>query len=173
MKTSIAQGLARRRVALGFVTALVVVLLSLPTWSTWLAGLVVALMGESFRIWASGHLEKGREVTRSGPYRFVRHPLYVGSTIIAAGVALAAHSLPVALCIAFYMGLTITAAVSSEEAELRRAFGSTYDDYSASRAEPMRRRFSIARAVRNREHRAVVGLAAGFALLGLKAAAIQ
>lgn len=166
------RALARRRVALGLVIALIVLALSLPTWTTWLAGLIVAAAGETFRIWASGHLEKGREVTRSGPYRFVRHPLYVGSTIIAGGVALAAHNLPVALCIALYMGLTLTAAVRTEEAELRRAFGSTYEDYSASRAEPMRRRFSFARAIRNREHRAMAGLAAGFALLGLKAAAL-
>jgi hypothetical protein len=37
----------------------------------------------------------------------------------------------------------------------------------------MTRRFSLARAIRNREHRAVAGLALGFALLGLKAAALQ
>jgi hypothetical protein len=39
-------------------------------WGTWRAGLFVALAGEaSLRIWAAGHLEKSREVTRSGPYR--------------------------------------------------------------------------------------------------------
>ena len=38
--------------------------------------------GEALRIWAAGHLEKGREVTASGPYRWTRHPLYLGSTII-------------------------------------------------------------------------------------------
>ena len=32
----------------------------------------------------------------------------------------------------------------------------------------MRRRFSLARAIRNREYRAAAGLAAGFALLALK-----
>ena len=169
----LARTLARRRVTLGFVGALVVLLLSLPTFATWAAGLVVALLGESMRIWAAGHLEKGREVTRSGPYRFVRHPLYVGSTIIAGGVALASHSIVVALVIAIYMATTISAAIRTEEADLRKAFGSTYDDYTARRAPEMDRRFSLARAMRNGEHRAVMGIALGFALLGLKALAIQ
>jgi len=165
--------LARRRVTLGFVGALVVILLSIPTIATWAAGLVVALIGEAIRFWAAGHLEKGREVTRSGPYRFVRHPLYVGSTIIAGGVALASHSIVVALVIAIYMAVTISAAIRTEEEDLRRTFGSTYDDYRASRAPAMTRRFSFARAIRNREHRAIVGIALGFAVLALKAAALR
>jgi protein-S-isoprenylcysteine O-methyltransferase Ste14 len=165
--------LARRRVTLGFVGALVVILLSIPTIATWAAGLVVALIGEAIRFWAAGHLEKGREVTRSGPYRFVRHPLYVGSTIIASGVALASHSIVVALVIAIYMAVTISAAIRTEETDLRCAFGSTYDDYRASRAPAMTRRFSFARAIRNREYRAVAGVALGFALIGLKALALQ
>jgi protein-S-isoprenylcysteine O-methyltransferase Ste14 len=160
--------LARWRVRLGFAVAAVVVALAQPTWRTWGAGLVVALAGECLRLWAAGHLEKGREVTRSGPYRIVRHPLYVGSVIIAGGVALAARSVLVAIVLAVYLGATVAAAVRTEEAHLRDAFGSTYDDYRASRATPMARRFSLARAMRNREHRAIAGLLAGFALLMLK-----
>lgn len=132
----------------------------------------MALAGEGIRIWAAGHLEKGREVTRSGPYRVVRHPLYIGSVVIAGGVALAARHLPVAIVIALYMGVTIAAAIGTEEAALRRAFGSTYDDYLASRAAPMARRFSLARALRNREQRAIAGLTAGFALLAARMLAV-
>jgi len=166
-----AEALARRRVTLGFLAAALSLALAQPTWRTWGAGFLLALAGECIRLWAAGHLEKGREVTRSGPYRFVRHPLYVGSIVIAGGVALAAQSLPVAIAIAVYMGLTIAAAVRTEEARLRAAFGQAYDDYRASRAAPMARRFSLARALRNREHRAIAGLLGGFALLALKAAA--
>ncbi|MBI4888187.1 MAG: isoprenylcysteine carboxylmethyltransferase family protein [Acidobacteria bacterium] len=160
--------LARRRIPIGFLAAVLVLALAVPSWVTWTAGLLTACAGEAIRIWAAGHLEKGREVTRSGPYRFTGHPLYVGSTVIAGGVALAAQSALVAALIAVYMGLTIAAAVRTEEADLRRAFGSVYEDYLASRAAPMARRFSLARARRNREYRAVVGLVAGFALLALK-----
>ncbi len=162
------QLLARRRVPLGFVAAAATVALARPTPQSWMGGLTVALAGEALRVWAAGHLEKSREVTRSGPYRFTRHPLYVGSTVLAAGVVLASRSGVVAAIAAVYMIATITAAIRTEEAFLRQTFGSTYDEYRAARYEPMTRRFSFARVMRNREYRAIVGLIIGFVLLALK-----
>ena len=160
--------LARRRVPLGFIAAVAAVALAKPTMRSWIAGLTVALVGEAIRVWAAGHLEKSREVTRSGPYRFSRHPLYVGSSVLALGVVLASRSLVVAAIAAIYMVATIAAAIRTEEAFLRQAFGPTYDEYRAARAEPMARRFTVARVIRNREHRAMAGLIIGFALLALK-----
>lgn len=160
--------LARKRVSLGFITALAAAVLAQPTWQSWRAGLAVALVGEALRVWAAGHLEKGREVTRSGPYRWMRHPLYAGSSILALGVVIASRSIVLAILAALYMGATVLAAVRTEEAFLRTAFGGSYDDYRRSSAAPMPRRFSPARAVRNREYRAVIGLVVGFAFLVLK-----
>jgi protein-S-isoprenylcysteine O-methyltransferase Ste14 len=161
--------LARRRVALGFATAIIVVVFSAPTWRSWTIGLMVSAAGAALRVWAAGHLEKSREVTRSGPYRWLRHPLYAGSGVIALGVVIASNSLLVAIAGAVYMFSTIAAAIRTEEAFLRKAFGDSYDRYQRSEGEPMRRRFSVERAVRNREYRAVLGLIGGFALLALKA----
>jgi hypothetical protein len=160
--------LARRRIALGFLAAAVTLGAAAPSWRTWAAGLAVAIVGEAVRLWAAGHLEKSREVTRSGPYRWMRHPLYAGSSLIALGVVVASNSILVAVVGALYMGATITVAVRREEAFLRRAFGESYDLSQRSDAEPMRRLFCIERAMRNREYRAVAGLAGGFALLALK-----
>jgi len=160
--------LARWRVPLGFVTAIVVIIYSSPTWPTLWIGFAIAVVGEAMRVWAAGHLEKSREVTRSGPYRFTRHPLYLGSSIIAVGVMLAASSLVVAVLGTVYMVATIGTAIRTEEAFLREAFGDTYTRYARSAAEPMHRRFSLERAMRNREYRAAVGLVCGFALLALK-----
>jgi len=165
---TLTQLLARRRVPLGFIAAAATVALARPTLQSWIVGLTVALMGEALRVWAAGHLEKSREVTRSGPYRFTRHPLYVGSTVLATGVVLASRSGIVAAIAAVYMIATITAAIRTEEAFLRQTFGSTYEEYRAARAEPMDRRFSFARVMRNREYRAVLGLVIGFALLALR-----
>jgi protein-S-isoprenylcysteine O-methyltransferase Ste14 len=164
----VAIALARRRVALGFVTGAVALVVASPTWATWRAGLVVAVLGEALRIWAAGHLEKSREVTSSGPYQWIRHPLYAGSAFIAAGVGMASNSVVVAVVVTVYMAATLAAAVKTEEAFLRATFGDSYGRYERSEAQPMARRFSLARAVRNREHRAVAGLAAGFGLLALK-----
>ncbi len=160
--------LARRRVTLGFVTALVAVVAARPSSASLPAGFAVAVAGEALRIWAAGHLEKSREVTRSGPYRWTRHPLYAGSALIALGVVIAARSIPVAALAAIYMTATIGAAIHTEEAFLRRTFGDAYDRYRDSSAEPMTRRFSIERALRNREYRAACGMLVGFALLALK-----
>ena len=160
--------LVRRRVALGFVAAVAALLLSRPAWDSWGLGLIVAAAGEAIRFWAAGHLEKSREVTRSGPYRFTRHPLYAGSALMAVGVVIASRSPVVAVLAALYIGTTIPAAIGSEEAFLRKTFGDTYDRYQRAQAEPMARRFSLERAMRNREYRAVLGLAGGFGLLALK-----
>ena len=160
--------LTRFRVALGFLLAAVVLWLASPEWPTWTAGAVIAACGEILRIWAAGHLEKSREVTSSGPYRYMRHPLYVGSTLIGIGLAIAATNLAVAVVIGVYLGLTLNAARRSEEAHLREKFGDAYDAYAENRVEPEARPFSWARAIRNREHHAVAGLIAGFAALALK-----
>ena len=163
------QFLARRRVALGFVFGAVAVYLARPTWRSLAAGAVVALSGQAIRLWAAGHLEKSREVTTSGPYQFTRHPLYVGSSIMALGVAVGCRSWVVAALVSLYMAATIAAAVRSEEAFLRERFGDAYDDYAQSRGPRVARRFSWQRAWRNREYRSVLGLVSFLALLALLA----
>lgn len=162
--------LARLRVPLGFVFGVVALVLARPTWMSIAIGTGIGLLGEGVRFWASGHLEKSREVTKSGPYRFTRHPLYVGSSIMAAGLAVAVHSWIVAALIAVHMVVTITAAVRTEEAFLRERFGDEYDAYASDRAPVMQRSFSLDRAWRNREYRAMLGLAVSIGLLAVKAA---
>ena len=174
MATLIA-ALARLRVALGWVFGVLVLVLAQPTGRSLAIGVSIAAAGEAIRVWAAGHLYKSREVTSSGPYRFVGHPLYFGSTVMGLGVAIACASVPVAVLIAVYLTTTLTAAIKSEEAYLRRAFGEQYDLYrrgvAAQRASPgaSRRRFSLRQAIANREYRAVVGLALAILMLALKA----
>jgi protein-S-isoprenylcysteine O-methyltransferase Ste14 len=160
--------LARWRVTLGFVFAAIVVWLATPTPRSLMIGAVIAVLGESIRVWAAGHLEKSKEVTQSGPYRYTRHPLYLGSSLIGIGMAVIANNWIVAAIVIAYLALTLTAAMRSEEAHLREKFGDAYDAYAERRAEPMVRQFSWARALGNREHHTIAGLLAGFALLALK-----
>jgi protein-S-isoprenylcysteine O-methyltransferase Ste14 len=163
--TSARTFLARYRVPLGFVFAVGVLYFARPTWRSIAAGALVAVAGEAVRVWAAGHLEKSREVTTSGPYRWTRHPLYLGSSLMGAGVALGCRSLVVALLVLAYMGSTIAAAIRSEEAFLRERFGGAYDAYAASRAPRVERQFSWERAWRNREYRAMAGLVLFLVLL--------
>jgi protein-S-isoprenylcysteine O-methyltransferase Ste14 len=166
---SVLRRLARLRVPLGFASAIVVAWIATPTPVTLAWGLPIAAIGEALRIWAAGHLEKSREVTRSGPYRFLRHPLYVGSSVMGAGLAVASGSAIVSVMVAVYLGTTITAAILTENAFLRQTFGADYAAWQAGTVPAVERRFSLERAVRNREYRAVAGLLVGAALLAAKA----
>jgi len=162
--------LARWRVCLGFVFAVLVLWLASPTRNSLMIGAMIAVVGECLRLWAAGHLEKSKEVTRSGPYRYTRHPLYLGSSLVGAGIAVVSHHPVVAAMVVAYLALTLTAAMRSEEAHLREKFGDAYDAYAEKRAAPMDRPFSWSRAIGNREHHTMVGLAAALILLALKTA---
>jgi protein-S-isoprenylcysteine O-methyltransferase Ste14 len=173
---SLAEAIARRRVALGFVFGVLVLVLAQPTGQSLLAGMSIAAGGEALRIWAAGHLRKSREVTVSGPYRWCPHPLYVGSSVMGLGLAIASASVPVVVLITIYLLVTLTAAIKSEEAFLRRTFGDQYDLYRSgvaamrrARSAATRRRFSLRQAMANREYRAVAGLGAVILLLIWKA----
>jgi protein-S-isoprenylcysteine O-methyltransferase Ste14 len=170
-----AEAFARRRVALGFLSGAVTLALAQPTARSIAAGMSIAIAGEALRVWAAGHLNKAREVTSSGPYRWLAHPLYAGSAIMGVGLAIACANVLVAVLIAVYLIVTLTAAIKSEEAFLRRAFGDRYDLYRqrdrlANGAAPGgARRFAVSQAIANREHRAIVGLLVVVLLLVLKA----
>lgn len=167
--------LARLRVPLGFGFALLVIWLARPTGPLLLAGSAIAFVGELLRIWAAGHLNKSREVTASGPYQWFAHPLYVGSSVMGVGLAIASGSVIVAALIALYLGSTITAAIRSEEAFLRQKFGDQYDRYRRGEAggrdaAAATRRFSVAQAKANHEYRAMLGVVLAVVVLSLKAA---
>jgi hypothetical protein len=188
---NITAALARWRVALGFIGGIAALVLAKPSWTSLTIGVSIALVGEALRWWAAGHLEKSREVTQSGPYRLMRHPLYVGSSIVGAGFAVATWHPVVAAIAALYLGTTIPAAIRAEEAHLREKFGDAYDAYAEratdlsadlsavapsarveafAKAEPVPRAFSVRRALYNREHHTLAGLLGVMALLALKIA---
>ena len=161
--------LARWRVPLGFAAAVIVLSLARPSWRTLAIGGGVAVFGEAIRLWAAGHVDKGREVTRSGPYRWVRHPLYLGSALMGLGYAIAADHVVASAVVLVYLGATVLAAVRVEDAWLRDRFGDEYQAYRTGRLPPHPRRFSLRRAVANREHRTVAGGLAVILLLAWKA----
>ena len=163
--------IARLRVPIGFVSSIVVLWLARPNARSLASGALVAAIGEAIRIWAAGHLEKSREVTTSGPYKFTRHPLYLGSSLIGIGLAIAAGSAAVAALVILYLAVTLTAAIRTEEAHLTEKFGAAYPAYREGRAAGEARRFSLGRAMRNREYRAVLGLVFVMCVLAWKAIA--
>ena len=161
--------LARLRTRLGLVLGVAAFWFAQPTLRSIALGIAIAAAGEALRFWAAGHLQKSREVTASGPYRWLAHPLYVGSSVLGIGLAVASASLVVAILVGAYLGVTITAAVRTEESFLRGRFGDAYPQYKAGLAPEATRRFSFERAIANGEHRTIAGIAAAVLLLALKA----
>ena len=158
VKTTVLIRVARLRVPIGFIVGIMTIAMARPTYVTLAVGVPIVVIGEALRIWAAGHLEKKREVTNSGPYRWSCHPLYVGSSILGIGFAIATGTVLVAAVVVGYLGMTLTAAIKTEEAFLREQFGGLYDQYKSGLLPNAHRSFSVARAIRNREYRAVLGL---------------
>ncbi len=58
-----------------------------PTPVEYLAGLVAVIPGAALRSWGAGHLVKTTNLTITGPYARMRHPLYVGTLLCGTGIA--------------------------------------------------------------------------------------
>jgi protein-S-isoprenylcysteine O-methyltransferase Ste14 len=120
------QRVARRiRVPLGFLTAIVFLIEVArrpphPIAIAW--SLALVLPGLALRAAASGTVKKNRELAVTGPYAYTRNPLYLGSTLIAAGFAVALLSWPVALLLAVGFAGIYIPVIASEERFLRATF---------------------------------------------------
>jgi hypothetical protein len=90
--------------------------------------MVVAGLG--LRTWARGHLDRAEIVTQTGPFAFVRHPLYVGSFFVGLGVSLMSRVtvVPVLFTLAFL--LMYWPKALREEHFLRNRFGDDYARYA-------------------------------------------
>ena len=62
-------------------------------WWFWV-GLALLAAGQAVRLWAAGHLRKNEVLTVTGPYAYVKNPLYLGTFWAMVGFALVAKSDP-------------------------------------------------------------------------------
>ena len=56
-----------------------------PAPDGFVVGLPLIVLGAGLRAWGAGHLVKNDRLTTSGPYAHLRHPLYVGTILVATG----------------------------------------------------------------------------------------
>jgi protein-S-isoprenylcysteine O-methyltransferase Ste14 len=167
-----------------WVFAVALVASARPTLAAVLAGLPFLVAGEAVRAWSAGHLLKTRQLILSGPYRFVRNPLYLGRLLILVGLCLMArlpyHANLVVLVLgcAVFFGYYLPRKERVEPARLRAAHGERYEAYHRAvpsllpRLTPYgedRRRWDRSRFLRNREHWMVLAMALIAAALTLRA----
>lgn len=162
----------RLRVPAGFVLVAAFAWLSEPTPATLLAGVPVSLAGLLLRGWAAGHLAKNQNLATGGPYAWVRNPLYLGTLMVAAGLALASRRWELALLFGVVFAFVYFPVIQQEEQHLRKLFPD-FDAYS--RRVPLllprgRRiqnsaRFRASLYLRNEEYNAALGYLAGLGWL--------
>ena len=166
--------IARRiRVPLGFLFAGFYIWRAAPTWTTFAVGAAVAAFGIAIRAVASGHVQKDRELTQTGPYAYVRNPLYLGSIVIGVGFAIAARDRWVAAVLVVYFAAIYVPVIRGEENYLRTQF-SHYRDYVQRVPSLLPRTlwfrgatdgFSRELYFRHREYNSLLGAAAMLAVL--------
>ncbi len=136
------------------------------------AGIGFIIAGALIRLWSNGYAIKNDKLTTSGPYAFVRNPLYFGTFLIAIGFVLALKSSPpfphylewiagalflIALALMYYR------TIKGEEGMLAARYGKAYEDYCKqvpamvptlipySRGEKWP--FNLQRLIKSKEHK--------------------
>ncbi|MCC6861443.1 MAG: isoprenylcysteine carboxylmethyltransferase family protein [Bryobacterales bacterium] len=167
---------ARLRVPSGFLLVAAFGWFSDPDAASLAAGLPVALCGLLLRAWAAGHLDKNRKLATGGPYACTRNPLYIGTLLVAAGLAIASRRSGLALLFGAIFVLVYLPAIQLEEQHLRKLFPE-YARYAERvpalwprRARyPAAEKFQFALYMKNKEYQALAGFAAGALFLIWKA----
>ena len=168
---------ARWRVRLGYPLAAAFAVLAQPTWESLLWGTAIAAVGLFLRGAAAGHLYKHQRLATSGPYRYTRNPLYLGSSLLAVGLLLAGRSWMAAALVAAYFVVFYSGVMRTEEAELRARYGEEFEAYAArvplffpalTPRSPASASFSATQYKINREYQAAIGFALALALLYAK-----
>ena len=113
-----------------YLVAALLVIFAKPTLPLFLAGLALVIPGEIVRIWAAGHLRKNQEVTTTGPYAYVKNPLYLGTLLIMIGYCLMARSLYLlAAGLAVFFLYYVPFKKHRESAQLQERFGDAWTEY--------------------------------------------
>jgi protein-S-isoprenylcysteine O-methyltransferase Ste14 len=104
-------------------------------------GVALIIAGLAFAIWARVHLggnwsgtvtvKQGHELIRSGPYAYVRHPIYTGLIAALLGTAIASGTVHAAIGLAIIVG-SFLRKLRTEEDFMRETFPGEYERYCAT-----------------------------------------
>ena len=163
------QFFVRWRVRLGYPLAIVVLYFARPTPPAILLGALIGVVGLAVRAAAAGYLHKQEVLTTAGPYAYTRNPLYLGSSILVLGVAIATRSWISVIILIVYFSLFYSIVMHREANELRARHGVAFDEYAKTvplflprlipraRSASTESSFSLAQYEKNHEWQAAVG----------------
>jgi len=121
--------LCRWRVRAGFIVLPAIIILAEPTPVSLMTGVIISLIGLLIRHWASGHLIKEKKLANSGPYRYTRNPLYLGSFILGIGITAGAYSWWVLVIFTAYFLIFYPAVIIRERERMKELFPEDYSVY--------------------------------------------
>ena len=124
------------RLLVVYALALGVIWMAEPTARSLLLGGIPIALGEGLRLWATGHLLKNDALTVTGPYAYLRHPLYLGTLMIGAGFAATAASAGAlwlfAASLVAYFGYYMPYKDRIEGARLESLYGDAFRRYAVA-----------------------------------------
>ena len=120
---------AKYRTHFHFAAVLAAIIFARPTDLTDALGLVPVIAGLALRTWALGHLRRNTELCTSGPYAYVRHPLYLGSFVILMGYFIMTNNLCLVAAAAIVTAGIYGIAIKMEEESLAVVFPEQYETY--------------------------------------------
>ena len=89
------------------------------------------LLGLANRMYASGFVLKNKELSTTGPYAFMRHPLYTGNIMILIGLCLI-NGFFWSFVIAFiFLWFYYPAAIEYEDRKLKSLFPDTWEEWAS------------------------------------------
>jgi protein-S-isoprenylcysteine O-methyltransferase Ste14 len=167
---------ARSRVPAGFLVAVAFLAMACPSWASLAAGAAIALLGLALRAWAAGHLAKYESLSTSGPFAYLRNPLYAGTLTVGVGFAVAGARVGIGLLLVAFFVMLYLPVIEEEENYLRKKFPQ-YAEYERrvprlwpklARPGSPKARFRWDLYVRNQEYQAFAGFLVVMALLAAK-----
>ena len=138
-------------------------------------GIVSLICGAFLRVWAVSHVGrctrsrrlKATVLVTTGPYAYVRHPIYVGNFFIGLGMIILSEALVFMPAFLLLFTFQYRAIISTEDEFLKRKFGEEFDRYCLSvpryipRSLPARLDFSLGRDFPPKELGTVWGIIVG------------
>ena len=118
------------RQGIGVILVVVFAVLSQPTLYFFIVGCLFVLDGLLIRLYASGFVYKNKELSTSGPYAYVRHPLYTGNILILIGISLASGCISAFVISIIFFWFYYTAAIEYEDRKLKSLFPDSWDSWS-------------------------------------------
>ena len=109
---------------------LLVSLLGDPQQTLLYIGTGIALVGMAIRMWAAGYVMKNKELATTGPYAYVRHPLYVGNIVLLVAFSLASSLWWAFVLMAALLWFYYPPTISYEDNKLKNLFGEEWENWS-------------------------------------------